>query len=206
VNTSFSQEADEKFDHQLVFDLSGGATTQSGLRFKAGNMYGIKYTVRNPKKRVRLSLEASINHYRAKTHKKHLSYNPQSDTFAVLHWSHVLYEFEISMDFMIKETEKSKLYFSLGWNAGSYVERKRTSRRYDESQNDKLISEYEQEIGQPIENILFGRGIGLGYERMINDSWSFSVSPNIKYKSIFGPLGLEPYVFIGLSAGIRLNL
>ena len=206
VNTSNCQESSKKYDHQLALDLSGGATTQLNLRFKVGDVYGIKYTVRNSAKRVRLSFGASMGNYRTKTHKRYKSYNPQSDTLTVLHWNHVLYEFEILMDFIIKETEKSKLYFSLGWNAGSYVERIRTSKTYDESQNDKLISEDAQELGQPLESILFGRGIGLGYERIISKSWSFSIVPNIKYKSNFGPIGLEPLVFIGIDVGLQLNL
>lgn len=201
VNISNSQESSKKYDHQLVFGLSGGVTTQLSLKFKLGNVYGIKYTVRNRAKRVRLSFGASINNYRTKTHKRYKSYNPQSDTFTVLHWNHALYEFEILMDFIIQETERSMLYFSLGWNAGSYVERIRTSKTYDESQNEKLISEEAKELGQPIDNILIGRGIGLGYERKMNDFWSFNFTTNVKYKG-----GDDIFLFAGLTAGIRLNL
>jgi hypothetical protein len=214
VNTSFSQESDNRFNHQLVFSLTGGATTQGGLEYQFGNMYGLKYTVRNPEKRVRLSIGFAINNYRAKTEKKYNSYNPQSDTFDILHWNNVLYECEILMDFILRENERNKLYLSLGWNVGSYVERKKVTKRYDESQNDKLISENAKVLGEPIESIFFGRGFGVGYERKINDLWSFTIIPNVKYKAgvdavnpdVFDILTPELFLFGGLSAGIRLNL
>lgn len=146
-SSCFCQEREKSFDHQLELSLFGGITTQSNLEPKFGYMYGVSYTVRNPKKRVRLSMGASINHYRTKTQKKYNSYNPKSDTFSVLHWNNVFYEFQLSMDFILVENDLTKFYLTIGWNVGSYIARDRTSKRYDESQGDKLISESMIDVG-----------------------------------------------------------
>lgn len=206
LSNCFCQEIEKSFDHQLELSLSGGLTTQSNLEPKFGYMYGLNYTVRNSNKNVRLSVGGAINHYRTKTQKKYDFYNPKSDTFTVLHWNNVFYEFQLSMDIIIIENNLNKFYLTIGWNVGSYIARERTSKRYDESQGDKLISESIVELGQPIENILFGRGVGLGYERFINDKWSFFLSPNLIYKANVGGWGVYPFIFIGLNAGLQLNL
>jgi len=61
-------------------------------------------------------------------------------------------------------------------------------------------------VGQPIDNILIGRRIGLGYERLINDKWSFFLSPNAVFKGNVGGWGGYPFIFLGLNAGLKLNL
>lgn len=214
ANRSFCQENDKRFDHQVVPSLTIGSSSHKGLEYKLADVYGLKYTVRKRETRVRLSLGLAMSNYRTKSEKKYISFNPQSDTFDIFHWNHVLYEFEVLMDFILRENEKNKLYISLGWNIGGYLESRKITKRYDDSQNDKLILVESKELGQPTESLLVGRGLGVGYERMINDLWSFSVVPNIKYKvgmdvvnpDIFDVFTPDVFLFGGLSVGLRLNL
>jgi len=196
-------------DDQYSIGFMAGST--SSYKLNPIFSYSLSSTFKFQKKNGHYGfwLSGSVDHCFLKTHERFVSYNPPSDTSYILHWDIALFALHIGWDWTMSITDKSKLYFRTGLNAGGFIHRNRRVKSYDYSQGGKLISETFDKIGQPIGALNLGVMLGLGFEYYVKPKHSISFTPTLYlrgggyYGMNFSTYGLHIAYHLGLSKNVK---
>lgn len=208
VLLGFSQENIPKTKQKFQIGVSGSIDQTNKTQYDyialCGFSSGIYFSSRKNSKSKRFQMGILYSQINYKT--KHIFDDTQTeyDAYFVYYRNVSFLELPLKYNYFLHETNKIKLYGTLGFSVGGLVTAMSNGYNYSTNTNDLVYKKPPHNI-DPYTKGFIGFYLGIGLEYFLNENISMTFDPEMKAKYQMELLGPDIYSAIGVNLGIRWN-